>query len=153
MNIFVLDLNPVKAAQYHNDRHCVKMIVETTQLLSTSLPYLEQGRVGPYKATHLNHPCSIWTRSCKGNYQWLWKLGIALCEEYTHRYGRVHGCKPYLVDLKLSKPIPRRMTPFAQAMPERYRHQLAVTAYRAYYMAEKRHIATWTNREIPYWWK
>jgi len=152
MNIFVLDLNPIKAVKYHNDRHCVKMILETTQLLSTALPYLDQGRVGPYKSTHINHPCSVWTRTCKGNYHWLWKLGIALCEEYTYRYGRIHKCESYLKDLRLSKPIPKKMTQFAQAMPERYKNSNAVAAYRAYYMGEKRHLAKWTKRENPYWW-
>ena len=152
MNIFVLDLNPIKAVKYHNDRHCVKMILETTQLLSTALPYLDQGRVGPYKSTHINHPCSVWTRTCRGNYHWLWKLGIALCEEYTFRYGKIHKCEAYLRDLRLSKSNPRKMTPFAQAMPEEYRNSNAVKAYRAYYRGEKRHLAKWTNREMPYWW-
>ena len=152
MNIFVLDLNPVKAAQYHNDRHCVKMILETTQLLSTALPYFEKERSGPYKATHLNHPCSVWTRTCKGNYQWLWSLGIALCKEYTHRYGKTHKCESYLEDLRLAKPIPKRMTPFAQAMPEHYRNTNVIKAYRAYYRGEKWHLAKWTNRAIPRWW-
>ena len=129
------------------------MILETSQLLSTALPYLEPGRTGPYKATHLNHPCSVWTRTCKGNYHWLWKLGINLCREYTHRYGRIHKCEAYLGELRLSKPIARKMTPFAQAMPERYKNRDVIKAYRAYYMGEKRHLAKWTNREIPAWWK
>ena len=153
MNIFVLDLNPAKAAQYHNDRHCVKMIVETTQLLSTSIPYLEPGRAGPYKPTHFNHPCAIWTRAGKGNYHWLWKLGLALCKEYTRRYGKIHKCEPYLKALKLSKPISREMTPFAQAMPEPYRHRNVIKAYRAYYVGDKRHLAKWTNRPPPPWWQ
>jgi hypothetical protein len=152
MNIFVLDLNPIKAAKFHNDRHCVKMILETTQLLSSALPYLEKGRIGPYKSTHINHPCSVWTRTCKGNYQWLWKLGIALCKEYAHRYGKVHRCESYLEDLRLCKPVPTKMTPFAQAMPEGYASPSAVTAYRAYYRGEKRHLAKWTKRAAPYWW-
>ena len=153
MNIFVLDSNPIKAARYHNDRHCVKMILESTQLLSTALPYLEKRRTGPYKPTHINHPCSVWTRTCKGNYLWLWKLCVALCGEYTHRYGRVHKCEAYLEDLRLSKPAPQRMTPFAQAMPEQYRHSNAVRAYRAYYRGEKRHLAKWTSRKTPCWWR
>lgn len=152
MNIFVLDLNPIKAAKYHNDRHCVKMILETTQLLSTALPHLEKGRVGPYKSTHTNHPCSVWARECRGNYHWLWKLGVALCKEYTHRYGRVHRCEPHLENLRLSKRVSKKITPYAQAMPERYRLPNVVTAYRAYYMGEKRHLAKWTNRKKPCWW-
>jgi hypothetical protein len=152
MNIFILDLDPIQAAQYHNDRHCVKMILETTQLLSAAVPYLEEGMIGPYKATHLNHPCSIWARTCKGNYNWLWKLGMALSREYTHRYGRAHKCESYLQALRLSKSTSRKMTPFAQVMPEQYRNPDVVTAYRAYYLREKRDLAQWTNRETPPWW-
>ena len=35
MNIFVLDRNPVIAAQMQCDKHIVKMIVESGQMLST----------------------------------------------------------------------------------------------------------------------
>lgn len=35
MNIFFLDYSPAKAAEYHCDKHVVKMIVETAQILST----------------------------------------------------------------------------------------------------------------------
>jgi len=62
-------------------------------------------------------------------------------------------CEPYLEDLRLSKRVFKKMTPFAQAMPERYRHPNVVTAYRAYYLGEKRHLAKWTNRKVPYWWE
>lgn len=35
MNIFVLDYNPQKAALYHCDKHVVKMILESAQILSS----------------------------------------------------------------------------------------------------------------------
>lgn len=36
MNIFFLDKDPVQCAQWMVDKHVVKMIVETAQLLSTT---------------------------------------------------------------------------------------------------------------------
>ncbi len=36
MNIFYLDSDPRICAQMHNDKHCVKMILEYAQLLSTA---------------------------------------------------------------------------------------------------------------------
>lgn len=35
MNIFVLDLDPVKCAEYHCDKHVIKMTLETAQILCT----------------------------------------------------------------------------------------------------------------------
>lgn len=69
MNIFILDTNPKIAAQYHVDKHVVKMILETAQLLCSA--HWLNGSEAPYKLTHKNHPCAIWTRECVENYNWL----------------------------------------------------------------------------------
>ena len=154
MNAFILDDDPKLAAQYHCDKHCVKMILETAQLLC-SVFHL-QGIEAPYRLTHKNHPCSVWARESKENFLWLCELGDALDEEYTNRYGKIHKsgliidwCKNNIN--KLSFPQDE-MTPFAQAMPDDCMHPDAVHAYRTYYMQEKRHIAQWKN-ETPYWYK
>ena len=90
MNIFILDTNPRKCAEYHNDKHVVKMILETAQLLC-GVHWITQSTYEiPYKLSHKNHPCSIWARECIENYNWLCELGIELCEEYTYRYGKRH---------------------------------------------------------------
>ena len=86
MNIFVLDLDPVKAARYQCNKHVVKMVLETAQLLCA--PF-EPG-VAPYKRSHFNHPSSIWTRSSLSNYHWLIVHGMALCDEYEYRYSKIH---------------------------------------------------------------
>ena len=80
MNIFYLDSDIELNAKYHNDKHVVKMILESAQLLCGVHWYL--GRSAPYKFSHKNHPCSIWTRSSINNYNYLCKLGKALCKEY-----------------------------------------------------------------------
>ena len=76
MNIFVLDLDPRKCAEYHNNRHVVKMVLETSQLLCGV--HWVGGSEAPYKLSHRNHPCAIWSRECIENYIWLCDLGMAL---------------------------------------------------------------------------
>jgi len=89
MNIFFLSLNPQEAARLHCDKHVVKMILETTQLLYSSHWILNPENLpeNAYKLAHKNHPCSIWVRSSITNYMWLASLGLWLCEEYKYRYG------------------------------------------------------------------
>ena len=67
MNIFYLDRNPVVAAQMMCDKHVVKMILESAQILSTAHRVLDgdehADNVGMYKMTHKNHPSTIWVRA------------------------------------------------------------------------------------------
>ncbi len=90
MNIFVLDQDPKVCAKYHNNKHVVKMILETAQLLCGVHHMVESKIEIPYKLSHKNHPCSIWARECIENYVWLCDLGMELCFEYTYRYGKKH---------------------------------------------------------------
>ena len=155
MNIFVLDENPRTCAEFHNDKHIVKMILETAQLLSTAINTL-RGASDPslYKSTHLNHPCSIWTRASFSNFAWLAELGIELCEEYTHRYSKTHKSEEVIwraVDALPNNFLDLGLTPFAQALPEELRGQDAVESYRRYYNRDKARFSKWTNRPTPYW--
>ena len=145
MNVFILDVNPRKAAQMQCDRHVVKMVLESAQILSTIAG-------GPYKPTHQNHPCVVWARACRTNYNWLRRHAHALCEEYTHRYGRVHKCEGVINSLEAPE-LPVGITPFVQCMPDEFKDPDPVQAYRKYYRGTKPHIAKWTNREVPFWWE
>lgn len=49
MNIFALDSEPKLAARYHLDRHCVKMILEYAQILSTVHRVLRGKKVNDIK--------------------------------------------------------------------------------------------------------
>ena len=77
MNIFVLDLDVKKCAEYHSNPHVLKMIIEYNQLLCSA--HWLTGGEAPYKLTHKNHPCAIWTRECLENYIWLADLCLELC--------------------------------------------------------------------------
>jgi hypothetical protein len=152
MNIFVLDLEPKKCAEYHMDKHAVKMILESVQLLCGV--HWVTGSEAPYKLSHKNHPCSIWVRECYENYVWLCDLGMELCKEYSHRYGKRHKSQDIIEWCIVNKPNIRNngdITPFALAMPDECKIGDTVESYRTYYIKEKYKIATWKNREIPYW--
>jgi hypothetical protein len=151
MNIFVLHNNPKIAAQMHNDKHVVKMILETAQLLCTSI--IVNGGEAPYKCTHVNHPSAIWARESKANYLWLVKLGLFLCKEYTFRYNKVHKSKAVIEYCLKNMPNfeKKEMTDFALAMPDQYKLGSAVESYRAYYLGEKMPISNWTKRDKPDW--
>lgn len=163
MNIFVTDLDPVVAARNLCDKHVVKMIVETTQILST-VSHRHGGTFVPYKPTHGRHPCTLWAGDSFANWMWLADHGIALVTEYHMRYKKVHKCLELLIELKVrgeagdGSPINgefgemSQLTPFAQAMPEQYKCADVVQAYRAYYIGEKARFAKWRYCDPPEWW-
>lgn len=142
MNIFYLSTDPEKAAKYMYNKHVVKMILESAQLLCTAhvISDGENANV-PYKVTHKNHPSAIWARESTSNYKWLYNHMIALGEEYTRRYGKKH-----LTILKCSGVLSKapanvtktELTPMPQCMPDQYKVPgNSVEAYWNYYEAEK----------------
>lgn len=127
MNIFILDKNPILAARDHCDKHVVKMILESGQMLAAAhwlgwARMLDAPKLKPrelqgwlydnvprhlqpaWKMTHVNHPCTQWAARCWGNYMWLSQHGLELCREYTERYGREH--KSHDVHRWLTRVVP-----------------------------------------------
>ena len=148
MNIFVLHTDPLIAAQMHCDKHCVKMILETAQMLSTAHHVYETPEADKvYKKAHLNHPCTKWIRESKANYRWAFDLYFELLTEFRVRRGKSHKSAELMYDLfKVPEDMPDvGLTPFAQAMPDEYKRSCPVEAYRAYYMGEKASIAEWLS--------
>jgi len=158
MNIFVLDQDPKLAALYHCDKHVVKMILESAQLLSTAHRLCGGDSINTYKPTHINHPCSIWVRESSNNYNWLYNLFVCLLDEYWYRYGnkknKQHKCAELKNILKNVPPnIPELiMTPWRTAMPEECKISLdVITNYRHYYKTHKTNLLNYTLREKPFW--
>lgn len=153
MNIFVLDLNPYIAAQYHCDQHVVKMLLETAQMLCTVRHKL--GLDAPYRATHAKHPCTLWIGESRANWEWLVELGRGLNEEYKRRYNKSIDHKSWLIIEQLECPeaIPDgELTQFAQAMPDEYKVPGdPVAAYRLFYIKDKSSFAQWRYSEVPEW--
>lgn len=151
MNIFFLSENATEAAQAQCNRHVVKMIVESAQLLSTC--YVSDKY---YRHTHFNHPCAKWVRESKTNYLWLLSHGLALCNEYTFRYNRNHATARILIKMACNMPYIEDigLTPPALAMPDEFKiyPYNPVLSYRAYYRYKQRTIDfRYTRRQMPDW--
>lgn len=154
MNIFFLDRDPATCAQLHCDKHCVKMILEYAQLLSTAHHVLDgdQARPGIYAKTHVNHPSAVWVRESIQHYVYVFRLLDHLCAEYTSRYGKTH--KTEATVFKQLAYLPRNLKDRGwwdppQCMPNEYKDYSAVTAYRQYYRGDKSRFAVWKNRPVP----
>ena len=156
MNIFALDNDPRIAAQYHTDKHVIKMILESAQLMAGALWECGySGEAAPrnlYKPTHMNHPCALWARESLSNWFWLRRLLTNLNSEYVYRYNNGNHAS-YVIAKQWPNPlIPEYgLRPFAQCMPDEYRNEDPVAAYRAYYLGAKVQGATWKVRGAPAW--
>lgn len=156
MNIFVLHHSTVQAARAHCDKHVVKMILESAQLLSTAINVTTGvQQEGLYKTTHINHPCSIWARQTSGNFYWLSELALRLVDEYKYRYGKDHKSIPVITraaTMRYVIPVGPLM-PFVFCGPDDLSelHQDPVEAYRAYYQRDKASMLKYTRREVPEW--
>jgi hypothetical protein len=185
MNIFYLSEDPIESATMQCDKHIVKMPLESAQMLSGAHRVLDgmkverrkvlsSGKISIrynrvmedddkeavlYKLCHENHPCTLWTMENSANYNWHYKHWIALCEEYTRRYGRIHLSHFKLKDILKNLPEKikksNEMTPVALAMganPECIDHKDPVGSYRSFYHTKKeRFNMTWKNCNPPDW--
>ena len=152
MNIFVTDPDPVVSAQCLPDKHVVKMPLETCQMLSIvasaswghGYGHLPKKKTGTWYATakgaFRNHPCTQWAAASIFNTAWLIQHGCALSDEYTHRYGKVHGCADTLFEAKKTfhKFAGEVITcycmveSFTRAMPDEYKHDTSIDTFTAY---------------------
>lgn len=156
MNIFILDNDPKKAAWYLCDKHVVKMILESAQLLSAGhARETAYNGAGPYKLTHAKHPCTLWVNHSRANYEWLIEHVEEMMRVYEHTYGRKHAsgnviewCKENLDKLCFSG---NTLTDFPLAMPDDCKVGNAVESYREYYRKHKKQFAKWKNRKVPEW--
>lgn len=152
MNIFMLDEDVVKNAQYHCDKHLIKQILEYTQILCTVVN--ENGFIAPYRSTHKNHPCTKWAEENLSNWLYLQELVRVLNEEFKFRNGHLVDHKSALVARNLPKPNLKLapMTPFVLCMPDDCKiGNDPVKSYRNYYNTHKRHLFSWKNRDTPNW--
>jgi hypothetical protein len=151
MNIFYLDRDPCEAARLQCDKHVVKMILETAQLLSTAHNELDGGQIA-YKTTHKNHPSAVWVRQNRHNYRWLRRHLEALGDEYTRRYGNVHKTIQKHSQTLMWPPeaIPDGgFTDPPQCMPDDCKHEDTVIAYQTYYNQK---ADDWASRGMTMKW-
>lgn len=152
MNIFYLSNNTKECAQMHCDKHVVKMITETAQLLCSAYYFTNQQQVSPYRLTHKNHPCSIWTRESLDNWLWLKDLGIELYNEYKHRYGqhKIHKAGEVILSLVNPDLISNGFTEPCECMDDEFKVDSVIESYMNYYKYKSKTIDfRFTNREVP----
>ena len=147
MNIFVTDPDPVVSAQVLPDKHVVKMPLETCQMLSIvasekwgsgygTLPKKDGTPYATDKGAFRNHPCTVWAKETVANARWLIKHGLALCEEYSNRYAKIHSCLHTLSYADKIFPLDAihisQLTPFTRAMPDEFKHNTSIDTFTAY---------------------
>ena len=182
MNIFVLHEDPKIAAQMHCDKHVPKMLVEHAQMLTAAyystlgisrkkeIPDKqnsvnemfkgwprknEDGSEWHYAITHVNHPCTVWTRTSIDNFNWLLDCTDELCEEFKRRWKHDPSIKNIVNWMRENPPklISLGITPFAQAMPDCFRSKNTSESYRKYYAMKTSYMKIDCKfTEIPYWW-
>ena len=157
MNIFYLDPDPIVSARSLCDKHVVKMILESGQMLSTAHRVLDGSMDDVlYKATHINHPSNQWTRESLHNYLWHYNLFVGMCREYTHRYKKTHATETRLLQRLAIPPkniASMGLTKMRLAIndPECIKSD-PIESYRAYYQTKQNHFKMkWTNRSPPEW--
>jgi hypothetical protein len=176
MNIFYIDHDPAQAAEWMVDKHVVKMILESAQLLSTAHRILDgreiegKSKTGRkarrwflddarenvmYSATHINHPSAVWCRESVENYNWFVDHFFALMSEYTYRYNKEHKCYGELSYMLQSPPHNLKKWDWT-AMPSCMADEYIISEdpiinYRNYYREGKKNLHKWTNRQPPEW--
>lgn len=155
MNIFWLDTDLTKCAQYHCDKHVVKMPLEYAQILSVAAG--ERNIQTSYKPTHINHPCTRWACKTGGNYTLLYDLALAVGKEYSLRYGKIHKSTSFILEelpriLDPSELVIRTPLPNCTTMKGYYPQLNLVDKYRLFYMRDKAEAfeLTWKNRGEPF---
>jgi len=152
-------------AQQHIDSHVIKIALEATQLLYNAhhsspisddwrekAPETKGGNKG-YRAFNLNNPISVWIRSNIQHYRHAVSYGLALCEEYTYRYEKVHSCEPHLRWLKENEPnLPSHSTSFCSppcTMPEQYSELVIKKSITKPLSARRKRKAVDNNQTAP----
>ena len=153
MNIFHLDKDPKICAEYHCDKHVVKMILETAQMLSTAYRKKFGNNDDLYKTAYPKHPMTIWVGDSGDNFFWSVQLLDQLLYQYTVRYKKVHKT------IKISNLLHSKhklwhtwKTEFTRpplCMPDEYKSDDYIQSYRNYYIGDKKRFARYTSVDTP----
>ena len=169
-------MTPREIADMYCDQHVVKIILEICQMLYTAwyfseecdviaerAPFIKSGKARGYRPAHKGHPMTMWVASSVNNYLFAADLALALAEEYTARYKKIHSCQAHAEWLRENIPsrfelrvntkayyavedIPAGLTPIPECMPEKFKMPSIVDAYKMYYMMDKLQFARFTPK-------
>jgi len=156
MNIFHLDKNPILCAKWLCDKHCVKMVLETAQMLCTAYQRHYGLKDDLYKPAYPNHPMTRWVGNTTQNYEWTLELFKCLLIEYEYRYNKIHkSFDIYNTLIKIGNPvfIHNHFTNPPLCMPDKYKSNDYIKSYKNYYIGEKMHFAKYNYSKKPKWLK
>lgn len=159
MNIFILDKAIKENAKAHCDKHVVKMILESAQIICSALNIASGAQIMCYKTTHANHPSVIWARESVDNIDYLCQLMNNLDEVRMTTFNKTIPHKsvtllPYEDVMKVARAVLPSigLTPFPLVMPDEYKISSdPIECYREYYRKGKKSLLTYTGREKPVW--
>ena len=158
MNIFAIEgdnnnIDWVKSARSQDNYRVVKMILESCQMLCTTINELTGKQVTPYRSTHKNHPSTKWVRTSSVNFEALVEHTMAMLEEYTERFNKVHKCASVLEKcLDLYDPSlfsSQKQTRLPLAMPHEFHSDNIIESYRRFYASKPR--IRYPKDKIPDW--
>lgn len=159
MNLFVPSPSIEISVESLDDKRVVKMVLETAQVLSTAIRLHDPETTMPvYKMTHKNHPVSIWVRRTHDNYKYTLDYFVKICNEYTHRFGKVHKSQsllPYFVEFYKNlawSSADSGQTPFANCTE--FKEDEVHLAYKKTLSNKWKNDKIkprWTNRAKPIW--
>jgi hypothetical protein len=143
MNIFPIDKNPKKCAEWSCDQHVVKIISEAVLIYSSALSYYDKEKWNEipkeYKYGPINLPLVRWAIN-KKNRNWLAHYIFELNKEYEFRYEKKHRAYQVFIylanefnempyrDIELEYP-----EDFVQCMPDEFKCDNSIEAYKKYY--------------------
>ena len=132
------------------------MILETAQMLSTAYQKHCGEDTNLYKPAYPKHPMTIWVGESVENFNYAHLLGKELGKQYTHRYDKIHKSSNIINAFhngrlqNVEDRFPSQyFTPPPQCMPDEYKHKNYITAYRQYYIGEKKRFAKYTKIDFP----
>ena len=167
MNLFVLDRDPVLAAQGLDDKRVGKLLMEACQMLSSGALRWSRDRVevGPglaCRASYQGHPVTLWVGATRSNWAWALAHARGLAAEYSLRFGRAHASEdrlPYIATLLTCIPegplLPFQNSARNLGAGVDFSHiEDVVEAYRQYiqerWLTDNRAV-TFRNRGWPEW--
>jgi len=148
------------------------MLLESAQMLSTAVrrhktEFENYDKI--YKSAYPNHPMTKWVGDTRNNFRWALENAVFISQEYYKRFKKIHKSSEVInniYDAKYMEDIPMMwvrpsyhlpkytgITTPPQCMPDEYKDDNYVTAYRKYYQGAKSYFAKWERGvSAPEWW-
>lgn len=175
MNIFCTNEDPLVAAQELCDQHCrSKMQIESAIMLqhcfdNNTLQDAPKTKTGKFRRAgkgYFNHPCSVWVRESKANFEWLVEHALEMFNERDYRWpnSSEHFTKTFIKWCrdnieKTAHCKGNNLTPFAVAINPGSKckavpgfEQMSVQEKYQHYIKLDKDFATWTARSKPSWY-